>query len=146
MEFRQLTPERFEDIKAVFRDVFTKEPWNDDWSDDNQLTMYITELICSANSLTYAMYDGEEMVSLAMGHIKHWYSGTEYYIEELCVRTDLQGRGIGTAFIEHIENALREMGINHIFLQTDRDMPAYDFYLRRGFTELVNHVSFVRNV
>ena len=146
MEFRQLTPERFEDIKAFFRDVFTKEPWNDDWSDDHQLTMYITELICSANSLTYAMYDGEEMVSLAMGHIKHWYSGTEYYIEELCVRTDLQGRGIGTAFIEHIENALREMGINHIFLQTDRDMPAYDFYLRRGFTELVNHVSFVRNV
>ena len=146
MEFRQLTPERFEDIKAFFRDVFTKEPWNDDWSDDSQLTMYITELICSGNSLTYAMYDGEEMVSLAMGHIKHWYSGTEYYIEELCVRTDLQGRGIGTAFIEHIENALREMGINHIFLQTDRDMPAYDFYLRRGFTELVNHVSFVRNV
>ena len=146
MEFRQLTPERFEDIKAFFRDVFTKEPWNDDWSDDNQLTMYITELICSANSLTYAMFDGEEIVALTMGHIKHWYSGTEYYIEELCVRTDLQGRGIGTAFVEHIENALREMGLTHIFLQTDRDMPAYEFYLRRGFTELVNHVSFARDV
>ncbi len=146
MEFRQLTPESFEDIKAFFRDVFTKEPWNDDWSDDDQLTMYITELICSANSLTYAMFDGEEMTALSMGHIKHWYSGTEYYIEELCVRTDLQGRGIGTEFIEHIENALRELGLTHIFLQTDRDMPAYEFYLRRGFSELSKHVSFAKDV
>ncbi len=146
MEFRQLTPEYFEEIKVFFRDVFTNEPWNDDWSDDAQLSMYITELICSGNSLTYAMFDGEEMIALSMGHIKHWYSGTEYYIEELCVRTDLQGKGIGTAFVEHIENALREMGLNHIFLQTDKDMPAYEFYLRRGFKELAGHVSFTKNV
>ena len=69
-----------------------------------------------------------------------------YELGNICIIPEYRGRGIGTAFIEHIENALREMGINHIFLQTDRDMPAYDFYLRRGFTELVNHVSFVRNV
>lgn len=146
MEFRQLTPERFEEIKVFFRDVFTNEPWNDDWSDDGQLTMYITELICSANSLTYAMYDGEEMAALSMGHIKHWYSGTEYYIEELCVRTDLQGKGIGTAFVEHIESSLRDMGIKHIFLQTGKNMPAYEFYLRRGFAELTEHVSFAKDV
>jgi len=142
MDFVRLTPQRFDDIKAFFRDVFTKEPWNDDWSDDAQLTMYITELICSENSLTYAMLDKGEIMALSMGHIKHWFSGTEYYIEELCVRTDLQGRGIGSAFVEHIKAALRETGITHIFLQTNRNMPAYEFYLKRGFTELEGHVSF----
>ena len=30
-----------EEIKEVFVSVFTKEPWCDDWSDKEQLDMYI---------------------------------------------------------------------------------------------------------
>ena len=146
MEFIRLTPERLEDIKVLFREVFTGEPWNDDWSDDHQLTMYITELVCPENSLTFAMEENGRLIALSMGRIRHWFSGAEYYIDELCVRTDLQGRGIGSLFTESIENALREMGIHHIFLQTGRNMPAYGFYQRRGFTELKDQVSFIKNI
>ncbi len=146
IRFSQLTPESFEQIKCFFRDVFTKEPWNDDWSDDGQLSMYITELICSGNSLTFGLFDGEDLVGLSMGHIKHWYSGTEYYIEELCIATERQGKGLGTQFVESIEKALREMEIDHIFLQTGRQMPAYRFYLRNGFSEMPDHVSFSKKL
>ena len=31
-------------ITELFRDVFTHAPWNDDWSDQNQLDAYITDL------------------------------------------------------------------------------------------------------
>ncbi len=143
---RQLTPGSFEEIKALFREVFTGEPWKDDWSDDRQLSMYITELVCSGNSLTFGLFDGEELIGLSLGHIKHWFSGTEYYIEEFCVRTERQGEGLGTEFIRSIEDFLREMDIEHIFLQTGRQMPAYGFYLKNGFEELVDHVSFIRKL
>jgi len=147
MQFTQLTTERFEDIRAFFRDVFTKEPWNDDWSDEIQLTAYIDDLIGEKGSLTFAMLDGGgDILALSMGRVRHWFSGTEYYIDELCVRTDLQGKGIGSQFIAHIEGAIKDMGMTHIFLQTYRDMPAYDFYLRRGFKELTGHVSFAKDV
>lgn len=146
MEFRQLTPESFEEIKGFFRDVFMGEPWNDDWSDDRQLSMYITELICSGNSLTFGLFDGEQMVGLSMGHIKHWFAGTEYYIEEFCIRTDRQGEGFGTAFLQSVEAAVKAMDIAEIFLQTNRDMPAYRFYLKNGFNELKDHVSFIKKL
>ena len=147
MQFTQLTPDRFEDIKAFFRDVFTKEPWNDDWSDDAQLTAYIDDLIGGKGALTFAMLDdGGDILALSMGRVRHWFTGTEYYIDELCVRTDLQGKGIGSRFIESIEAEIKNMGMTHIFLQTDRDMPAYEFYLRRGFKELEGHVSFAKDV
>jgi len=132
-------------IKAFFFDVFTAEPWCDDWSDDAQLTAYITDLIGDRGSLTYGLYRGDELVGLSMGHIKHWYKGTEYYIEEFCIRTDLQCQGLGSTFIAGIEKGLTEMNIHSIFLQTGRDMPAYEFYRKRGFTELVDHVSFARS-
>ena len=69
-----------------------------------------------------------------MQHIKHWYGGTEYCVEEVYIKTDRQGRGIGT------------VGLERIFLQTEKTVPAYGFYRKNGFCELQDHVSFVKEL
>ena len=122
-------------IEELFLSVFTNEPWNDDWSDRDQLRRYLTDLTGNANSLALGFFDGEKLVGVAMGQIKHWYSGTEYFIDELCISRELQGKGIGTAFVGDIRGYLKEHGINRIFLLTGRDVPAYSFYTKRGFSE-----------
>ena len=81
-----------------------------------------------------------------MGHIKHWYSGTEYCIDELCVRKENQGNGIGTLLLNKIEENIRKMGLVHLFLQTEKTVPAYRFYQKNGYTELDEHVSFVKRI
>ena len=131
-------------VKNFFREVFTKEPWNDDWSDEEQLDLYMLDLMGNHNSLTLAYFDDEELVALAMGHIRHWYSATEYYIDELCVKTQLQGQGIGGKFISAIEEYLKKHDMKAIFLLTENDVPAYDFYKNHGFKELKNNVAFAK--
>ena len=107
-------------IKKLFKDVFTNEPWNDDWSDEEQLNMYMNDLIGQSYSLTYGLYDSGELIGLSMGYIKHWFRGTEYYIDELCIRTDRQGEGIGTFFMNEIEKAIGSIGIKKIFLHLSK--------------------------
>ncbi len=141
MELRTLKIESIEEIKSFFFDIFTKEPWNDDWSDKNQLHAYIMDLIGNPNSLALGLFENGTMVGLSMGNIKHWYSGTEYYIDELCIKTEEQGRGIGTQFLKEIETFIKQKGIKQIFLQTERNVPAYGFYKKNGFFELEDHVS-----
>ena len=141
MELRVLTSGDRESAVRLFRNVFTNEPWNDDWSDPEQLNAYIDDLTGQGNSLTLGFYDGERLTALSMGCIKHWFTGTEYCIDEFCVDRDLQGKGIGSAFLNAIEMYLSENGISGIFLQTDRTVPAYAFYLKKGFHELDGHVS-----
>lgn len=133
-------------IKELFTDVFTKEPWNDDWSDENQLKLYIHDLIGQNNSLTYGLYDGEELIGVSMGHIKHWYTGTEYFVDELCISTFKQGRGIGKLFVCEIEKACKELGLTHIFLLTDNNVPAYEFYKECGFYELKSNAAFAKEL
>ncbi|MBP5745691.1 MAG: GNAT family N-acetyltransferase [Lachnospiraceae bacterium] len=133
-------------IKQLFKEVFTNEPWNDDWSDEAQLDMYICDLIGQSFSLTYGLYDKDELIGLSMGYIKHWFRGTEYYIDELCIRTDRQGSGAGSFFISQIEKEIGKIGIKKIFLQTDTFAPAYEFYKKRGFIEEEGHVSFSKEV
>ena len=106
-ELKRLSLDDKETIKDVFVSVFTKEPWNDDWSDKEQLDMYINDLIGQGYSLTYGLYEDNELIGISMGYIKHWYSGTEYIINELCIKTDRQGAGAGTFFLKEIEKAIK---------------------------------------
>ena len=53
LNLKRLTIKDKEIITEVFISVFTKEPWNDDWSNTNQLDMYINDLVGQGYSLTY---------------------------------------------------------------------------------------------
>ena len=82
MELKVLTVQDREIITELFLDVFTHEPWNDDWSDPEQLRAYIADLTGQHYSLTLGFFDKDRLAALSMGHVKHWYTGTEYVIEE----------------------------------------------------------------
>ena len=144
MDFVKLSIQDLTRIRTLFRSVFTREPWNDDWSDETQLNAFLTELIGNPNSLPLAYAEEDTLAAVAMGHIRHWYEGTEYYIDELCVRTDLQGQGLGGRFLDDIAAYLRRNGISAIFLLTDTDTPAYTFYQKHGFRVLEKNAALVK--
>lgn len=145
-ECKRIGPEEAEAIKELFLSVFTAEPWKDDWSDQKQLNAYIHDLTGQSNSLAYGLYEDGKMTGVSMGNIRHWFTGTEYYIDEFCIRPDRQGRGLGTLFLKEIEKAIRDLGMTQIFLQTESTVPAYDFYRKNGFNELTEHVSFAKQI
>ena len=65
---KRLGPENLEAIKAVFVSVFTKEPWCDDWSDEEQLDLYIRDLTGQGYSLTYGLFDDtDELIGISLG-------------------------------------------------------------------------------
>ena len=146
LELRRLSTDDKEAITNVFVSVFMREPWNDDWSDREQLDLYINDLTGQSYSLTYGLYDQDELIGISMGYIKHWYTGTEYIINELCIKTDRQGTGAGTFFLSGIEKAIKELGLKQIFLLTDRDVPASGFYKKNGYLEVNNLVPFSKYV
>ncbi len=144
--FREIGTNELEDIRQLFVSVFTTEPWNDDWSDEKQLQLYLNDLVAQSNSLTFGLYEDEQLIGLSMGRIKHWYSGTEYCIDEFCIRTDKQSNGLGTFFLSQIEAAVKAKGMRYLFLQTETDVPAYGFYLKNGFKALETNVSFAKKL
>ncbi len=145
-EIKELTIEEIDIIKSFFKDVFMREPWNDDWSDGEQLHQYITDIIGNRNSLAFGLFEGEQLLGLALGNIKHWYTGTEFFVEEFCVKTEMQGQGLGTEFLRLLEVELRVRDIKTIFLMTGKEMPAFEFYRKNGFEEIINHVSLKKDI
>ena len=117
---------------------------NDDWSNEKQLDEYMLDLSGNRNSLSIGLYDGDELVAVSLGSVMHWCTGTEYYIYEFFVARERQGKGLGTEFIKDIIEYVKKLDVNHIFLQTERELPAYSFYQKVGFKELEGHASLVK--
>ena len=144
MMVRELDRSNNDEIKRLFREVFSAPPWNEDWSDERQLDDYLLDLTEVRNPLLFGLFEGEELIGISIGRIKHWCGGTEYFIEELCIRPDMQGKGYGRAFFSLIESDLKARGLDTIFLMTEKDKPAYGFYKKIGFEELPGLTSFCK--
>ena len=128
-------------MAEVYKKSFAGEPWNDDWSDREQLSQYIKEISCNFNALNFGLVINDELVGLSVGAIRHWWEGTNYNIEEFCIIPEYQRKGIGSRFMKLIEDEIKKRGLQGIFLQTDSDKPAYSFYHKNGFHNLDEHVS-----
>ncbi|HFU4459290.1 TPA: GNAT family N-acetyltransferase [Streptococcus suis] len=146
MELKELTLADMEMVKQLFLSVFSQEPWNDDWSDEEQLDRYLGDLLSHPRALCFGLIDQDSLIAISLGNIRYWYEGTEYRIEELCISRDYQGQGIGQDFLKRIEDQLVERKIVHILLQTERNLPAFFFYKKCGFRALEEDVTMVKKV
>lgn len=145
-QFTELDQTHLPQMAELYRDAFGRAPWNDDWDDTRQLTEYMKEISGSLHALNYGLFREGALIALSVGMIRHWWEGTNYNIEEFCVVPALQGQGVGTRFMQRIAEDVQARGLSGIFLQTDRDKPAYRFYQHNGFQELEAHVSLYRRL
>ena len=145
-EFIILDESYLDEMAELYKNAFAGKPWNDDWSNREQLYEYIKEISGAYNCLNFGLKMDGKLVAMSLGMIRHWWEGTNYNIEELCVMPELQGRGMGSRFMELIENDIQTRGAVGIFLQTDNDKPAYKFYKKIGFGDLGAHVSLYKSL
>lgn len=133
-------------MAELYREAFAGEPWNDDWSDAKQLSEYMKDISKAYNALNFGLLIDGKLGGISVGKINHWWEGTNYNIEELCIAPSYQGRGIGSKFLELIEQRIRKKGLDGIFLQTDSDKPSYHFYHKNGVQDLDMHISLYKSV
>lgn len=145
MEIRELGIDDLREIKKAMLAIFSGDPWNDRWT-DRQLDIYVRELIGAGNSLSFGLYECGSLIGISLGRVKHWYEGTEYWIDEFGILSERQGNGAGSYFLGKIEKILREKEIYTVVLLTERNMPAYRFYKNNGFTEQKNSILFSKQI
>ncbi|AIF42487.1 GNAT family N-acetyltransferase [Virgibacillus sp. SK37] len=137
----------FEKMKTLFLDVFTNEPWFDRWDNEEQLHAYLTELTENNNSLTLALYsEEEELIGCALGYIFNWWEGREYFIREFFISRKIQNQGAGSSFLQLMNGILKEKEVKHITLTTEKNVPAYRFYHKNGFSDLKDSANLVKKV
>ncbi|WP_419887571.1 GNAT family N-acetyltransferase [Neobacillus niacini] len=146
MKVRILKTSDHEEMKKLFLDVFSNEPWFDKWNKE-QLDLYMKDLTDNNNSLSIALFDEkEELIGCSLGYIFNWWEGREYFIKEFFISRNNQRQGAGSTFLSLINDRLRAEDVQHITLATEKTVPAYHFYQKNGFSVLENSAFLVSKV
>ncbi len=91
-----------------------------------------------------ACVEGDEVLGFAIGHAEQWFSGLHFMLNEMCVRTDLQGRGIGGRLLEALEERLGD--VEQCYLSTAREGPARRFYEKHGYRLATRHAVMTKRL
>ncbi|MDQ0971260.1 aminoglycoside 6'-N-acetyltransferase I [Neobacillus niacini] len=135
-----------EEMKKLFLDVFSNEPWFDKWNKE-QLDLYMKDLTENHNSLSFAIFDeNEKLIGCSLGYIFNWWEGREYFIKEFFISREIQSQGVGSIFLTLLNDRLRVENVQHITLATEKTVPAYHFYQKNGFSVLENSAFLVKKV
>lgn len=142
MNIIRLSKEHIEECADLFIDVFTKAPWNDTYNSKGQVISYFQNYINNNYFVGYGLKDQNCMIAISVGMKKPWINGMEYYIDQFCVKTDLQGKGIGSYFLKLIENEIQteKMFMEEVLID---DNMVFDIDNLKGFLNDTSSFGFI---
>ena len=144
MDIIKMSKEHIEECADLFIDVFTKPPWNDTYNSREQVITFFQNYIDNNYFVGYVLKEQTIIIALSIGMKKPWINGMEYYIDQFCVKSDFQGKGIGSYFLRPIEHEIQIEKMNAIMLNTESGFPSENFYRKNGFQLVDGLITLVK--
>ena len=132
-ELKQYTPEHINSCAKLFFDVFTDEPFNYQLTESNMLR-YLTDISNMANFRGYMYFMDGKLIGMCFGCLIDYFGTLSYDIKEVAVAKSCQGIGAGAAFFRAIEKNLTAAGVKAVTLATQKEIPAFKFYKKNGYS------------
>jgi aminoglycoside 6'-N-acetyltransferase I len=141
IEMRNFQIEDMDMCVELYRKVFSANPWNDGWLSNEQVMDYLKELVENPVFEGFVAYQKSDVVAACFGHKRSWWTGKDFFIDELFVAEEMQGIGIGSKLLEYVETNYAIYDCMRLILLTNKDLPAEKFYLKKGFKINENRIS-----
>lgn len=134
MRVESFSGEHVVEAAEIFREVFTKAPWRERWTEEEALAR-IRSLAAVRSSRGWALM-GTTMAAFAIGAVDRQKRGGQPHLvlEEMAVRPGKQRAGLGSALLNVIETQMRSEDIARIDVLTAAKKWPRRFYEKNGFT------------
>lgn len=127
----------------IYTECFNEPPWNDGWTGEAALER-LSEIFERSGFLGGSVEVGGSLVGFVLGHTERWVSGPHYYLNELCVEAEYRNKGVGRLLMDTLLERLYKLGVEGVYLMTERASPAESFFRALGFEEDVGAIKMWR--
>jgi aminoglycoside 6'-N-acetyltransferase I len=131
MILRNIQEKDIEACAALFTKVFSSEPWSEPWNislaRDRLLHFY------KSKGFIGILAESDGVIGFSLGNTEPFHFGSMFYLREMCTQTNLQKKGVGSEIFHALERELSLNNVNSIYLTTAREIPAAEFYKKKGF-------------
>lgn len=107
---KEFKEEHLDECAHLIVSAFNIEPWNENWTFDTaKKTLYQT---LEAPGFMGFVSAEDEIMGFATGCCEQDDKKEVFYLDTLCVKPDVQGKGVGSRLLEHLKGHLEKSGIN----------------------------------
>ena len=135
--------EHFDDVLKLYAAAFSSTPLNYNFITPEKSERYIRSIINTPGFLGYTFWNGE-IVAFVFGVLDDYFEGVLFSISEFAVSPAFQRKGVGSEVLQMLEEKLSHSGVDAVNLHTSTHLPAYGFYKKNGYEEVVENVSFMK--
>ncbi len=145
LTFSNIDEDDLLDCSELYVATFRESPWHEEWRVEDAFERLGDFLACR-KSIAIKMLQNERIWGFVFGKIQQWNGSTYYDLEEICVSSALQRKGVGKKLMGELEKTLRAKGVSKIHLITQRNSVPSSFYSSLGFSAIQNLVVMGKNI
>ena len=132
MNIREITKSDLEACSTIFSRVFSSPPWSESWTVSNALQRL--SHFYNSEGFIGLLAEEVDVLGFVIGNSEPYQNDSIFYLREMCTDIDHQTHGIGSELIVSLDEKLKSLTIQNIYLATDMNIPAVDFYTKNGFS------------
>jgi aminoglycoside 6'-N-acetyltransferase I len=140
-----ITIDKLEQCIELYINVFNSKPWNETWTYETAKER-LTDLLHTPKFLGFLIYDNGNLIGFIAGNSKKSYTGLTFYLAELCISNQIQGKGYGSKLLLCLEDELKKRGIQNLYLLTANGGGAEAFYLKNDYAINENRIVMKKNL
>lgn len=122
--------------------AYEAAPWNETY-DLPDVIEYIDAYLKDTSRMCFVLREDDEPVGMVLGIIVPSPNGNYLRVEDFLIHPEKHRTGYGSRMIDLLFDRVATMGLDCIILGTQRNYPAYYFYLHNGFKEVESAVLLV---
>ena len=108
MNIREMNSKDINDCADILCSVYNNELWMCRW-DKETAVEYLKDFFESKRFVGYVAEEDGRIIAGIFAHEKIWWNNSEVFIEEMFVNPARQGKGIGTALLNTVEEYVKNM-------------------------------------
>ncbi|SFG09466.1 Acetyltransferase (GNAT) domain-containing protein [Desulfotomaculum arcticum] len=126
-KFIQMSLDNLELCIDLYIKVFNSVPWSEHWSYET-VQERLTDLVNTPKFQGFLLLADNNVIGFIAGHSKRSDQGKIFYLAELCISKEIQGKGYGSKLLSFLEEVLIKENVKSVYLLTSTGGSAEAFY------------------
>lgn len=135
-----------ENIVDIFFDVYFNPPFNFKWLNKNNISKYFVDMENTPNFYGFIFVYENKLIGACLGVINNYFKNNRYRINEIFIKRNYQGKGLGEKFLKETEIILSGENIEIIELSTDENAFSFKFYKKSGYVASLTTKYLIKSI
>ena len=131
-------------VVDIYVRAFKAPPISYDWLNKEQALPYLYDITITPKFEGYVYKLKNKIVGFCFAAYDDYFQGCLFDIKEFAIEPNLHKKGIGSIFLSEIEKTVISKGCDGIILRTSKTIPAFDFYTKNGYEDVLNAVCLTK--